>query len=357
MASGVTGTNQKTSSSGTRIRKCNKIFISWSGARSKEIAIALKNCLETDVFCNTNLRCFVSDQDIASGADWWDKIQKELKSCKLGIVCITKENLRAPWIYFEAGAIVARDVPVIPFLINCNRKQLSETPLGGKESREFHNPKDFIHMLRDISHTMGYTKELADTQVEALGEQAYKKLRETLKEHLQALKDTRVFNEKYVYPSKVKAVKVNTIYISAPMSSIDEEEYGKLCDCVKKLEPILHDIGFSDVYSPLLKIKPGVRFEGRMSAVKKNFPILKGVDSILFIYPKNVPSSVLVEMGYGIALSKRMAVFYCDELPYIIQGADGTLNNVKTFKISDYDEICMKICDEKLDMFEGIVDD
>ena len=78
-----------------------KIFISWSGDNSKEIAIELKNTLEKGIFDGTGLECFVSDVDISCGDDWWNKIKKELKSCKLGIVCITKENLKAPWIFLS----------------------------------------------------------------------------------------------------------------------------------------------------------------------------------------------------------------------------------------------------------------
>ena len=75
-----------------------KIFISWSGENSKTIAKALKDSLEQGVFSGSGLECFVSDVDISSGDDWWNRIKTELKKCKLGIVCITKENLRAPWI-------------------------------------------------------------------------------------------------------------------------------------------------------------------------------------------------------------------------------------------------------------------
>ena len=92
----------------TRRKIYKKIFISWSGDNSKQIARALKDSLENTIFKDTGLECFVSDVDISSGDDWWNKIKTELKKCKLGIACITKENLRAPWIYFESGAMIAR---------------------------------------------------------------------------------------------------------------------------------------------------------------------------------------------------------------------------------------------------------
>lgn len=117
--------------------KKNKIFISWSGANSKEIAKALKNTLEKNVFSGTGSECFVSDEDIASGADWWNKINKELKSCKIGILCITKENINAPWIYYEAGAMITQSVQTIPLLISCDFNSLKDTPLNGKQAVNF----------------------------------------------------------------------------------------------------------------------------------------------------------------------------------------------------------------------------
>ena len=105
--------------------KTNKIFISWSGPRSKEIAKGIKWLLEDIIFLGTDLKCFVSDLDITSGSDWWIKIKGELKTCKMGLLCVTKENIKAPWIYFEAGAMIAREIPTTPILINCGFQHLS----------------------------------------------------------------------------------------------------------------------------------------------------------------------------------------------------------------------------------------
>ena len=106
-----------------------KIFIMWSGDLSKNIAKELKKTLEKEIFANTALQCFFSDENIVSGEDWWNRLKGELKKCDMGIICITKENVRAPWIYFESGALVARDLRIKPLLFNCNLNSLSRTPI------------------------------------------------------------------------------------------------------------------------------------------------------------------------------------------------------------------------------------
>ena len=126
-----------------------KIFISWSGEHSQKIAEELKRALECDVFSGA-LKCFVSTQDIASGEDWFNKIRDELKASSLGIMCITKENVKAPWLYFEAGALVGNNLKVIPLLVNCDQISLDKSPIRANQSIQFYQSDRFFKMLNDI---------------------------------------------------------------------------------------------------------------------------------------------------------------------------------------------------------------
>lgn len=337
------------------MQKCNKIFISWSGGNSKEFAKGLKKVLEEVVFSNCNLECFVSDQDIASGSDWWEKIKKELRVCRLGILCITKENLRAPWIYFEAGAMVAHEVQSIPLLVNCSIDALSSTPLKGKQAIDFYDQKKFLKMLSDINKAMEY--DLTENQLNALSKDAYMKLKKELEMVFSDLRDLRMFNDKYVYPNDVTYIKRNTIYISAPMSSIDVHEYKLLRECIFRIRDCLLRIGFSEVHCPIIDIDSPEHFDGKTKAIKNNFPLMKGADSMLVVYPWKNASSSLVEIGYGIALSKKMVVFYGEGLPYIMDDAASSITNIKTYSFSFYEEINSIIESNGMALFEGVIDE
>ena len=253
--------------------KENKIFISWSGPYSKEFAKGIKKLLEESVFDNKELTCFVSDLDIASGSDWWNKIKKELRSCKLGILCITKENLRAPWIYFEAGAMIAREIPSIPLLVSCDVKALSSTPLNGKQAVDFYDLKKFLKMLVDINKAMDF--DLTENQINELGKAAYSTLKNDLESVFNSLRDLRLFNVKYVYPRDTTNVKRNTIFVSAPMSSINPDEYNILRESVLTIKKSLLQIGFTEVHCPLIDIESQDRFDGKTKAIKNNFPLMK----------------------------------------------------------------------------------
>jgi hypothetical protein len=79
-----------------------KVFLSWSGPQSKELAEAIRDWIPVVLQVVTP---YFTPSDIEKGARWSNDIAKELENSSIGILCITRENTRAPWIMFEAGAL------------------------------------------------------------------------------------------------------------------------------------------------------------------------------------------------------------------------------------------------------------
>ena len=105
-----------------------KVFISWSGDKSRLVALALREWLPAVI--NT-FEPFVSSKDIYAGSRWQAEIAKELGSTNFGIVCVTKANQGAPWLNFEAGAL-AKAVElsqVVPLAIDLKPSDIT-LPLG-----------------------------------------------------------------------------------------------------------------------------------------------------------------------------------------------------------------------------------
>jgi DNA-binding CsgD family transcriptional regulator len=108
-----------------------KIFISWSGEESKQIALLLKPWLKKLLQATEP---WMSDVDIEPGTRWSDKISAELKTSDFGIICVTPDNRSSEWIHFEAGAlsIAMNDTErkVVPLLIGFeDRSGLQTGPL------------------------------------------------------------------------------------------------------------------------------------------------------------------------------------------------------------------------------------
>jgi hypothetical protein len=80
----------------------NNIFISWSGKRSLHAAEALRDWLPNVIQA---AKPWMSDQDIEKGTRGLTEVGRALEGMKVGIICLTPENLEAPWILYEAGAL------------------------------------------------------------------------------------------------------------------------------------------------------------------------------------------------------------------------------------------------------------
>ncbi len=99
------------------------IFISWSGDRSKQAAVALKSWLEI-VF--DSLTIWISTENILVGTRWAETLSETLDKSNFGILCITPENLRAPWLIFEAGALSksVKKGSVVPLLYDLSSSDI-----------------------------------------------------------------------------------------------------------------------------------------------------------------------------------------------------------------------------------------
>jgi len=78
-----------------------QIFISWSGPGSKHIALSFKFWLGSVI---QSLEPWISP-DTEKGSRWNETLSGKLETSRIGIICLTKDNLNAPWILFEAGAL------------------------------------------------------------------------------------------------------------------------------------------------------------------------------------------------------------------------------------------------------------
>jgi hypothetical protein len=80
----------------------SKVFISWSGELSKNLAEEIRLWLPGVL---QFVKPYFTPNDIEKGTRWSTEISSELESSNAGIICLTKDNLNKPWILFEAGAL------------------------------------------------------------------------------------------------------------------------------------------------------------------------------------------------------------------------------------------------------------
>lgn len=101
-----------------------KVFISWSGERSEALAWALRDWLPLVLHYGEP---WLSQADISAGERWGLEVAKELDDSTFGVTCITSENLIAPWLLFEAGALAKsmQEGRVVPLLLDIDFREIS----------------------------------------------------------------------------------------------------------------------------------------------------------------------------------------------------------------------------------------
>ncbi|MFF9312961.1 TIR domain-containing protein [Streptomyces sp. NPDC014748] len=129
-----------------------KVFLSWSGERSRQVAEALKSWLP-DVI--QEIDPWISTQDIAKGGRGVKEITHELAATDFGVICITPENVASAWINFEAGSLAKQfDIAhVVPFLIDMKIADLTG-PLSQFQATIGDNRDDVRKLVGDINKAL-----------------------------------------------------------------------------------------------------------------------------------------------------------------------------------------------------------
>ena len=260
-----------------------KVFISWSGPLSKELGEAIRDWLPGVLQV---VSPYFTPADIEKGTRWSTDISKELEESKIGILCVTRDNLHSDWILFEAGALSKslQKSHVCPVLFNITNSDLAG-PLKQFQTTEFEK-KDFLKLLTVINGSLGDHK-LPSKTLETVFEKWWPDLEEKVIEILsgvdgpsEPVRSDRELLEEIVNLTRAAAksgsrLPVNPQAISDLLSNYiilhneqmnREGGYQDALDSLKTLEkPINHIInkmrGVSDELDELIEVFKDLSYE------------------------------------------------------------------------------------------------
>jgi hypothetical protein len=154
-----------------------KIFISWSSGVSNKVAQVLREWLPSVIQA---IEPYVSSEDIDKGARWSTDIAKELEASRYGILCVTHENVDAPWLNFEAGALskTIDKSRVCPFLFGLKRSEIRTGPLLQFQSTIYE--RDDISKLLHSMNCAAETKCIDEGRLDSVFGVWWPKLKESL---------------------------------------------------------------------------------------------------------------------------------------------------------------------------------
>ncbi|HZX35942.1 MAG TPA: toll/interleukin-1 receptor domain-containing protein [Thermodesulfobacteriota bacterium] len=129
-----------------------KVFISWSGSKSGEIAQCLKDWLPNVIQA---VKPYFTPDDMEKGTRWNTEISTELEQSKIGLIILTPENIESPWIMFESGALSKKvdSAKVCPILF-----RLEPTDIKGPLA-QFQATKFSKHEIKKVVETINNALE------------------------------------------------------------------------------------------------------------------------------------------------------------------------------------------------------
>lgn len=286
-----------------------KIFISWSGEASHLAAAALKAWLVDFFQTVSEDDIFLSSEDIAKGEAWFAKVMKMLDQSSIGIVCLTPENQRAPWVLFEAGALAkhlfAQEARVIPLAIGLARSDLP-SPLNelnaASTSRE-----DMLRLVRTVNQTLAAPVDKG--KLERNFAKAWGELDTALNA---ATQKSRAF----AGPAKFDY----DVFLSVPMAGWPAKEYEQSWQHIKQVYDALKACGLR-VYWSGEAIDTVAKFQSTDVSANKDLPAIERSRHFMLVYPKKLPTSAIFEAGFAFALGKPARYFtpVFADLPYLMR--------------------------------------
>jgi hypothetical protein len=313
------------------------IFISWSGEASHTVAKALKSWLPDMFQALSPDDVFLSSQDVAVGTQWFAEMGKVLEKSTFGILCLTHENLTAPWMLYEAGAIAKQleSARVAPLLIGVAQTEV---------------PSPLCHLQGAMLDRDG-AKKLVESINAQLGANklSEKKLGGAFNAFWPQLEPT-------ISAAAISAAKgsyAHDVFLSTPMAAYKTDaEYAAARTEFKKVFDALKEVCGLRVYWAAEKIESMSDFDSKDISVLDDLKALDRSRTFILLYPKRLPTSSLFEAGYALAL-KRMSHYFVPKrelLPFLMRELAGPSYYVRIHDEDEwrtYDDLALKLCKNK----------
>lgn len=155
-----------------------KVFISWSGDCSKKIAAYLHDWIPSVL---QTIRPYMSAENIDKGDRWSQDLANQLQDTNYGIICVTPDNITAPWILFESGALSKsiQTAKVSPVIFGLSPSDLSKSPLLQFQLTQFNN-EDMRKLMASINNSAPENERISPELLSRAFERAWPELDEAV---------------------------------------------------------------------------------------------------------------------------------------------------------------------------------
>ena len=131
---------------------------------------------------------------------------------------------------------------------------------------------------------------------------------------------------------------VHKIFIAAPLSSYSAEEYVEKRNEMLDLVRIL-GINFKNslVFYAGQQLTETTNFDNHIAALQTDIQAIEDANFFIFIYPRPILTSALVEVGYAMCRKIEIGIFVNerDHLPFLLKKSDIAYDNITIEQINN----------------------
>ena len=151
------------------------------------------------------------------------------------------------------------------------------------------------------------------------------------------------------------------LFVSAPMDALadDGTRVSIRDEVIGILETLKKECALSRVFYAGYQAARSEDFDLPVIALRKNIQRIRASARMMLIYPENVPTSCLIEVGMALGLGKPSVWFVKKgvKLPFLMRGVKGSMRiqgvgDLSVYEFDDFPQIVHFIKDHKLDLFE-----
>lgn len=119
-------------------------------------------------------------------------------------------------------------------------------------------------------------------------------------------------------------MKTISVFVSAPIAGFDNDiEYAEFREKLLCLVQKIRDCEVvTELYSALSSVSSQSEYDSPQKAAIQDLGALNKATHFILFYPKRVPSSALIELGFALAQNKKILIIVnrISDLPYMAQG-------------------------------------
>ncbi len=131
-----------------------RITFSWSGNLSYRVAVLLSKWLPSVVQA---VNPSFASRESRKGTTWYKTLKDQLNQIDFAIVCLSRENLNAPWLLFEAGILTTRfdEAHLCTALIGDLSSTDIEGPFANFQSIKLEDQENMRKLVQKINQMHG----------------------------------------------------------------------------------------------------------------------------------------------------------------------------------------------------------